>query len=291
MRTRFLAVFAAFLVLVAIVASGSRLADGADGARRKNIVVIAHRGAHKTVPENTLAALDKAIELGVDYVEIDVRRTKDGALVIMHDASVNRMTNGKGKIEDLTLAEIRKLDIVRGHKSGSVVYKIPMFDEILERAKGHMKVYVDHKKAPPSEVLALIEKHGMLNDVVVYNGSAATLREYKKLAPKVWIMPGHPRSIEGIEALARDFKPETMDGAIKEWTAAEVEAAHRAGCQVWVDNNGTLDNPAGIKQAVELGVDAIQTDNPEVVLNVLREMGLHAPLAIEGLGSALPPTK
>ncbi len=194
----------------------------------------------------------------------------------MHDASVNRMTNGKGKIEDLTLDEIRKLDIVRGRKSGTAVYKIPMFDEILGRAKGHMKIYVDHKKAPPAEVLALIEKHGMLHDVVVYNGSPRTLREYKKLAPKVWIMPGHPRSAEAIEALAKDLKPETLDGSIKEWTAAEVEAAHRAGCQVWVDNQAGRDNEAGVKQAVEMGVDAIQTDDPELILNVLREMGLHA---------------
>jgi hypothetical protein len=90
-------------------------------------------------------------------------------------------------------------------------------------------------------------------------------------------MPGHPRSIEAIEALAKDLKPETLDGSIKDWTTAEVEAAHKAGSQVWVDNLGSLDNPAGIKQAVEMGVDAIQTDNPEVVLNLLREMGLHDP--------------
>jgi glycerophosphoryl diester phosphodiesterase len=278
MRTRFVSAIFAGTVLATAIGPGSQLTAGPNRIGPKRIVVIAHRGAHKTVPENTLAALDRAIELGCDYVEIDVRRTKDGALVIMHDASVNRMTNGKGKIEDLTLDEIRKLDIVRGRKSGEAVYKIPMFDEILQRAKGRMKIYVDHKKAPPAEVLALIEKHGMLNDVVVYNGSANTLREYKKLAPKVWIMPGHPHSVEAIEALAKDLKPETLDGSIKEWTAAEVEAAHHAGCQVWVDNQAGRDNEAGIKQAVELGVDAIQTDNPELVLNVLREMGRHAPL-------------
>ena len=279
MRTRMLSAFSALVVLAAAIDPCSQLTADSNGGGHKNIVVIAHRGAHKTVPENTLAALDRAIELGCDYVEIDVRRTKDGALVIMHDASVNRMTNGKGKIEDLTLDEIRKFDIVRGRKFGEAVYKIPMFDEILQRAKGRMKIYVDHKKAPPAEVLALIEKHGMLNDVVVYNGSANTLREYKKLAPKVWIMPGHPRSVAAIEALAKDLKPETLDGSIKEWTAAEVEAAHHAGCQVWVDNQAGRDNEAGVKQAVELGVDAIQTDNPELVLNVLRDMGRHAPLA------------
>src|ERR1700722_1634063 len=109
----------------------------------KKIVVIAHRGAHREAPENTLASLEKAIEIGCDYVELDVRRTKDGALVIMHDASVNRMTNGKGKIEDLTLAEIRKLEIKSRRGKQWAGLKLPTFDEMLEHAKGRMKIYVD----------------------------------------------------------------------------------------------------------------------------------------------------
>jgi glycerophosphoryl diester phosphodiesterase len=268
------------LVLTALAAAATRAfaGDGVDSkSSHKPIIVIAHRGAHRTVPENTLASLEKAIEIGCDYVELDVRRTKDGVLVLMHDASINRMTNGKGKIEDLTYDQIRQFDI-RARTLAGRGQKLPTFDEFLTRAKGRMKLYVDHKKAPPAEVLALIEKHGMLKDVVVYNGSPSILREYKRLAPRVWIMPDHPRSTEAIAALAKDLKPETLDGSIKDWTAAQVEAAHRAGCQVWVDNITPLDNPAGIKQAVEMGVDAIQTDNPEVVLTVLREMGLHAPL-------------
>jgi glycerophosphoryl diester phosphodiesterase len=268
MRFRFTALALMALVVGFVI---SRSVMGAEGSGHKNIVVVAHRGAHKTVPENTLASLEKAIELGVDYVELDVRRTKDGVLVLLHDASVNRMTNGKGKVEDLTYDEIHKLNIRA--RTATAGQKIPAFDEFLEHAKGRMKLYVDHKKAPPAEVLALIEKHGMLKDVVVY-GSVTTLREYKRLAPTVWIMPGHPRSIEAIEALAKDLKPETLDGAIKEWTAPEIEAAHRAGCQVWVDNMA-VDNLAGIKQTVEMGVDAIQTDDPELVLKQLREMGLH----------------
>ncbi|HUE15645.1 MAG TPA: hypothetical protein VMR25_15870, partial [Planctomycetaceae bacterium] len=148
------------------------------------------------------------------------------------------------------------------------------FDEILDRAKGHMKIYVDHKQAPPAEVLAAINRHGMLHDVVVYGG-VATLREYKRLAPDVWIMPGHPQSIAAIEALAHDLKPETLDGSILEWTQPQIEAAHRSGAQVWVDNRSNFDNEAGIKHAVELGVDAIQTDDPATVLRILKAMGLR----------------
>jgi glycerophosphoryl diester phosphodiesterase len=267
-----LALTAAISVIAPAVAG-----DAPRAANRvaKKIIVIAHRGAHREAPENTLASLEQAIEIGCDFVELDVRRTKDGALVIMHDSSVNRMTNGKGKIADLTLAEIRKLEVKSRHGAKWAGLRVPTFDEMLERAKGHMKIYVDHKQAPPAEVLAAINRHGMLHDVVVYNGRVETLREYKRLAPDVWIMPDHPKSIAAIEALAHDLKPETLDGSIVEWTQPQVEAAHRNGAQVWVDNRSQLDNEPGIKQAVELGVDAIQTDDPATVLRVLKAMGLR----------------
>jgi glycerophosphoryl diester phosphodiesterase len=258
--------------------SGRSIALRAADRDTKKIVVIAHRGAHREAPENTLASLEKAIEIGCDYVELDVRRTKDGALVIMHDASVNRMTNGQGKIEDLTLAEIRRFEVKSRHGSRWAGLKVPTFDEMLEHAKGRMKIYVDHKNAPPAEVLAAIKKHDMLHDVVVY-GRVATLREYKHLAADVWIMPDHPRSVAAIESLAHDLKPETLDGSIAVWTREQVEAAHRSGSQVWVDNRSDLDNEVGIKQAVALGVDAIQTDDPATVLRILKGMRLRGAAA------------
>ncbi len=88
-------------------------------------------------------------------------------------------------------------------------------------------------------------------------------------------MPGHPDSIADIESLCRDLKPETFDGNVVEWSRSQVEAAHRSGAQVWIDNRSNLDNEAGIKQDVELGVDAIQTDDPATVLRILKSMGLR----------------
>ncbi len=267
----------AIVLAMAFVAS-VLAADSPRSAAPRKIIVIAHRGAHREAPENTLASLEQAIEIGCDYVELDVRRTKDGALVIMHDNSVNRMTNGKGKIADLTLAEIRKFEVKSRHGAKWAGLKVPTFDEMLDHAKGRMKIYVDHKQAPPADVLAAIQRHGMLHDVVVY-GNPKTLREYKRLAPDVWIMPGHPDSIAEIESLCRDLKPETLDGNVVEWTRSQVDAAHRSGAQVWVDNRSNLDNEAGIKQDVELGVDAIQTDDPATVLKVLKSMGLRGDAA------------
>jgi glycerophosphoryl diester phosphodiesterase len=276
-RTRrvFPVIYLAILAAVVLWPGGDGRAQAKEpSSPARKIIVIAHRGAHLEAPENTLASLQKAIEIGCDYVEIDVRRTKDGALVIMHDAQVNRMTNGRGRIDQLTLAEIRKLDVKTrkgGRPSGQ---KVPTLDEILEHAKGRMRIYVDHKNAPPAQVLAAIEKYGMLHDVVVY-GSVNTLREYKRLAPTVRIMPGHPDTIPEIEALAKDLKPETLDGNVSEWNREQVEAAHRAGVQVWVDSISDRYNEEAIKRAVEMGVDAIQTNQPAEVLRFLTTMGLR----------------
>jgi glycerophosphoryl diester phosphodiesterase len=238
----------------------------------KRIPVVAHRGAHEEAPENTLAAFRQAIAIGCDYVELDVRETRDGELVLMHDATVDRTTMGTGAIADMDLAAIRRLDA--GSKRGErwAGEKVPTFDEALEVCHGKMRVYVDHKAGSPERVLAAIERHGMLEEVVIY-GSVENLRAFKKLRPRVWIMPDHPRTLEVMTALAQDLKPETLDGNLRTWTAEQVEAAHRLGVQVWVDNLGPNDNEEGFRRAIAMGVDAIQTDHPALLLKLLQELG------------------
>src|SRR2546425_4771732 len=104
-------------------------------ARGKHVVVIAHRGANKFAPENTLAAFRKAVDLGCDYVELDVRRTRDGALVLMHDSTVDSKTDGKGKVADLTLAEIKALDAGIKHGEEWKGEGKPTFDAALAACK------------------------------------------------------------------------------------------------------------------------------------------------------------
>ena len=94
------------------------------------VLKIGHRGAAGHAPENTLAAVQKGIALGVDFVEIDVRRTADGALVALHDSTVNRTTNGKGRVDALSLRKLRAFDAGQGER-------IPTVEEVLTRAAGH----------------------------------------------------------------------------------------------------------------------------------------------------------
>ncbi len=112
----------------------------------------------------------------------------------------------------------------------------------------------------------------MLDDVIVYS-SLENLRAFKKLRPAIPIMPDHPSSVEKIEALARDLKPETLDGHFLKWNREQVAAAHRAGIEVWVDIMGPVDNDRGYAQALEMDVDALQTDEPERLISFLKKAG------------------
>src|SRR5262245_29921296 len=156
------------LALIRLLAAGVLVAGTVSSCAlggKPRITVVAHRGAHASAPENSLAAIRKATEIGCDYVELDVRETKDGALVLMHDRTVDRTTDGSGDVAGMTLAEVEEL-----HFKGSegIGERVPTFEEALLECRGKMKVYVDNKSGPPEKVMSLIEKHGMVANVVIY---------------------------------------------------------------------------------------------------------------------------
>src|SRR5262249_15241636 len=180
-------------ILLALLALGSAQPG-------KRIVVIAHRAAHEEAPENTLAAIRQATEIGCDYVELDVRETRDGELVLMHDATVDRTTTGTGGVASMELAEIRRLDAGRKRGERWAGEQVPTFDEALALCHGKLRIYVDHKAGSPEKILRAIARRGMLDEVVVYS-SVKYLRVFKQLRPHVWIMPDHPSSSEEMTAL------------------------------------------------------------------------------------------
>ena len=237
------------------------------------IAVIAHRAGRGIAPENTLAAIRQAIRLGVDYVELDVRATKDGRLVIMHDGSVDRTTNGKGAVKELTLAAIRALDAGGKFDSANAGEKVPTFEEVLKLCKGKVHIYVDHKEAPTEQVLRTIRRFGMANEVVVYN-DPESLKDWKRLAPQIPVMPSLPtvyRRAGGISEFEKILPAEVVDGNLVEWTKELVDQCHALDVKVYVDNLGPNDNPAGFRKAIELGVDGIQTDYPDQLIAYLKD--------------------
>lgn len=149
-------------------------------------LIIAHRGASSLAPENTMAAFQEAYLRGADVVEVDVRRSQDGHLVVMHDATVERTTDGQGRIADLTLAQIRALDA--GHWFGPhhIGEKVPTLEEVLDWARGRVRVAIEAKE-PGLEgpIVAAVRQRQMEDQVLVMSFDRQFVQRVKAAAPDI----------------------------------------------------------------------------------------------------------
>jgi glycerophosphoryl diester phosphodiesterase len=237
------------------------------------IVVIAHRGEHRAHPENTLPAFQAAIDAGADFFELDVRTTSDGRLVLMHDAKVDRTTNGSGAVREMTFDQIRALDA--GAKFGPQFAgtKVPSFEEALALAHGKIGVYVDSKDIAPADLAAALGKADMLNRVVIYGG-AGFLKKVQALGPTLKIMP-EAYGAATLEKLLADMQLSVAAFDAGDFKDEAIAVARRAGVQIYVDRLGLADNPAAWQDAVDRGAAGIQTDRPAELVAYLRSHNLH----------------
>ena len=133
---------------------------------KQSVLVVSHRGDWRNAPENSLQAFQNCIDMGVDMVELDLKKTKDGELILMHDNTLNRTTNGTGKPEDYTLAELKKLRLKNG--AGFLTrHKIPTLRETMLLCKGKILVNVDKGYEYFEDVQKILEETGTANQCVV----------------------------------------------------------------------------------------------------------------------------
>jgi glycerophosphoryl diester phosphodiesterase len=150
-------------------------------------MVIAHRGASSYAPENTLAAFDLALRMGVRHIELDVALTSDDHIVVIHDDKVDRTTNGTGLVTSHTLAALRELDAGSWFGAQFKDERIPTFDEVLARCKGRAHIHTEIKGKSPSlseRTADLIRKHGMQEQVTVTSFQSVRLEEMRAYAPE-----------------------------------------------------------------------------------------------------------
>ena len=146
-------------------------------------------GATPFAPENTVAAFRKAVEMGADLVEMDIRETKDGRLVIMHDVTVDRTTNGKGRVTDLTLAEIQKLDAGSWFDKKFAGERVPTLEQALDSLGGQALPDVDFKAGTPERLVAVLGKFKLLGKVTLYCGEWDLLRQTLEVSREFRIRP------------------------------------------------------------------------------------------------------
>ncbi|WP_019156355.1 glycerophosphodiester phosphodiesterase [Robertmurraya massiliosenegalensis] len=240
---------------------------------RKQMDNVAHRGASGYAPENTIAAFDLAVDMKADYIEIDVQRSKDGELVLIHDTTVNRTTNGTGNVRDLTFEQLRSLDAGSWFGEEFAGERLPTFEEILDRYRGKVGILIE-LKAPElypgieKQVAQALKERNMdkpkNNKIIIQSFNFESMKISNELLPRVPIgvltsNRAHTtaEALEEFSTYADWFNPSY--GIVTEELVNQV---HSLGMKM---GSWTARSQEAVDFLFEMGVDAIITDYPDYV--------------------------
>ena len=236
------------------------------------MLAIAHRGASGYAPENTFAAFRRAIALGAGFIETDLQLSRDARLVAIHDATVNRTTNGQGAVHDMTLAELRRLDAGSWFGSEFAGERIPTIEEILEFANKHDVVFYLEMKPSGSwggehALISALRESREIARTVVISFDAAILAAVRKIEPTLMtglLFDGHiPNPLDkAIEIGARQL---AVRGDLVTPRLLKEARGHDLQVVCW-----TVNHPGHMRLLVQAGVDGIISDYPDRLLELTR---------------------
>lgn len=212
--------------------------------------VIAHRGASFLEPENTIRAIERALKMGADYVEVDVRKSKDNKLVIMHDPDVNRTTDGNGLVKDYTLQELKKLDAGNGET-------IPTLEEAISCVKDRVGLVIEIKEpGTEGKILEKIDENNLENVILTsfYHNSIKNARKMNHSVDAGIIFTGQPVDVN---QMASNACANIIFPSYRYMNEDMVKQAKNKGISVYP---WTIDNPEIFEKFVEMGVDGIVTN-------------------------------
>ncbi|WP_417668129.1 glycerophosphodiester phosphodiesterase [Roseibium sp.] len=227
----------------------------------RDIRIVCHRGASRIAPENTMAALEAAIALGAYAVEFDIRTSRDDVLYVLHDDTVDRTTDGSGRIEDMTSTEIDRLDAGSWFSPEFVGQRVPRLDTFLDACIGRIAVYAEIKRADPARVRDMLAARNLLAEGWTFSFDQGIRAETRARVPdfRRMVLFEHVGSVERAVALGAsilEFHPETL-------TPERANAALEAGliCQIFYAGG----DPEVFKTAMDLGVTQFNIDDVETL--------------------------
>jgi glycerophosphoryl diester phosphodiesterase len=259
---------AAVVLMMAALVSCARLRPATPA---RPVLVVAHRGASDAAPENTLAAYRAAMARGARAAECDVRLSADGAVVVIHDATLERTTNGSGPVAARTLADLRRLD-AGGWKAPSFAgERIPELGEVLDLVRGRMILFVDLKDGSDlEERIARVVGDG--TDVVAVAFDPRRIARIRRLLPHVPAMLLVRREpdaeVELLIAVASQAGAALLGVELAGIDRPLIETAHRAGLGVFA---WTVNDPDEARALAAAGIDGLITDRPDAIAEAVRE--------------------
>lgn len=239
-------------------------------------LIIAHRGASAYAPENTLSSIRKAVQMGTDGIELDVRLSKDGNVVVIHDRSVNRTSNGNGRVEDLTLEQLKNLDFGSWFSSEFKNERIATLEEVFSYLKdwnGLINVEIKSEwlqfTAIEKKVAELILKFDRQDNTIVSSFSALSLIKFKLIKSRIQTGILYHTSDKLPLIRAKLLNVDAIHPWYENVTKEVRKNASKNNIKI---NTYTVDNPAEIRKLASMGMDGIITNVPDVALKAINKI-------------------
>lgn len=265
------------------------------------VIVASHRGDWRNYPENSIPAIESVIRMGADIMELDVKMTKDGVLVLMHDKTIDRMTNGKGLVSDFTYDSLMTFRMRRAHNVVTDSIKVPTLREALLCCKDRILVNVDHAYPYYRQIVKLTEELGVSDQVLMKSKASIDQvdEDTQKYGSRMLYMPvidvNKPKGKKLFdEYVDRGVVPMAFE-VCWQYPGDEIDECMRKirqmGSKIWVntiwaslcggygnddDAAFAAETPAEVyDQYLDMGVSMIQTDRPQMLIEYLRSKGRH----------------
>jgi glycerophosphoryl diester phosphodiesterase len=229
------------------------------------VETVCHRGANEKAPENTRAATQLCIDWGMDYVEIDVRTSKDDVLYILHDSTVNRTTDGEGKLRDLTSEQIDQLDAGSWFDAKFKGERVPRLEPYLKWVKGKIKVYFDVKDADLERVIKLVYDVGLEKDCFFWFGNRLQAGQFRKLDSNLTLKV-NAKTVEEVAAAKRALNAQIIETSLSATTPEVKAAIHGAGMKLMVYHPEK--DAAAFKRICEIGADMVNLNHGDLFREV-----------------------
>ena len=259
------------------------------------VSVISHRGDWRNTPENSIRAIQNCIDLGVNMVEIDIKKTKDNELILLHDKTLDRTTTGKGLPQDYTLAEIKQMRLRNG-AGVATSHQIPTLEEAMIVAKGKIWVNIDKGYDYFDLVEKVLEKTGTTQQVLIKAGLPyqKVVAENKAVLDKLFFMPiidmANPDAMTMVEEYIKNMQPKAFEVCFTQIDQAlqnVLDRIQKSGSTVWINTLwpslcAGLNDDRAVEEnqqdsiwgkVIEMGASFIQTDRPKELVNYLRNQG------------------